>query len=419
MLGLVSFHFNGYVRHEAVRLLSGGSDGSELPFLLIRLNDWVEPIRNSALQAVQALLTDDNLSYFLRWMPLVLHLSSFRRRDHSAIVTRVMEILVKPEHDTALTKALHSSDQSIRREVAKRALELPGGHRARVVSKAIESSDGVLRYWCAKNICDCVSHSAAGELAVRLQNDRFFPVRREGFAIEAEIRREKQVEVWQRALFDKSASIRNLARFQLRNAPGFDIAKRYRDSLADGPPSVAAISGLGETGDASDLLLIRRLATSGHPEIRKAAVRGLALLGNEKCLSDLLSLIEDTSPGVVREASRALTKFADEISADLLFRLVMESSQEYTRQAALRLIFRKGKWSSLSWLIRLADHRVNSIAMTARENIETWFSNRSSYRIFTQPSPDQRKEIREAFSTKAESLPRPFVERLALWIYEI
>ncbi|MBW3597624.1 MAG: hypothetical protein KY475_10150, partial [Planctomycetes bacterium] len=41
VLGLASFHPSGYVRHQAVRLLAEVRGGSELPYLLIRQNDWV------------------------------------------------------------------------------------------------------------------------------------------------------------------------------------------------------------------------------------------------------------------------------------------------------------------------------------------------------------------------------------------
>ena len=44
-LGLASFHFSGYVREEALRKLAEIRDGSELPYLLLRLNDWVKPVR--------------------------------------------------------------------------------------------------------------------------------------------------------------------------------------------------------------------------------------------------------------------------------------------------------------------------------------------------------------------------------------
>ena len=48
LLGLASFHFNGHVREAAVSELALRTDATELPFLLIRLNDWVPQVRELA-----------------------------------------------------------------------------------------------------------------------------------------------------------------------------------------------------------------------------------------------------------------------------------------------------------------------------------------------------------------------------------
>ena len=45
LLGIASCHTNGYVREAAVRELGKTEAGAELPFLLIRANDWVPEIR--------------------------------------------------------------------------------------------------------------------------------------------------------------------------------------------------------------------------------------------------------------------------------------------------------------------------------------------------------------------------------------
>src|SRR5262249_13625404 len=41
IVGLLSFHESGYIREAAVRELSGRPDPNVLPYLLIRVNDWV------------------------------------------------------------------------------------------------------------------------------------------------------------------------------------------------------------------------------------------------------------------------------------------------------------------------------------------------------------------------------------------
>ena len=48
LLGIASCHTNGHVREAAVGELGKTETGTELPFLLIRANDWVPEIRTSA-----------------------------------------------------------------------------------------------------------------------------------------------------------------------------------------------------------------------------------------------------------------------------------------------------------------------------------------------------------------------------------
>ena len=56
-LGMASLHFSGNVRDEALRKLSDVQDGTELPFLLMRLNDWVQEVRHTAHLLVRERLT--------------------------------------------------------------------------------------------------------------------------------------------------------------------------------------------------------------------------------------------------------------------------------------------------------------------------------------------------------------------------
>jgi hypothetical protein len=70
VLGLASFHRNGFVRQEAVRLLTTIVDGTELPFLLIRQNDWVQQISSEAQSAVEQRATENCLPHFVKSLRL-------------------------------------------------------------------------------------------------------------------------------------------------------------------------------------------------------------------------------------------------------------------------------------------------------------------------------------------------------------
>jgi hypothetical protein len=252
----------------------------------------------------------------------------------------------------------------------------------------------------------------------RLQQDRYMPVRREGFSLEADAYPDTSPSVWQRALLDLNASIRDLARFHLQKAPGFNAAGFYRQTLATDGSSLAAVYGLGETGDLSDLPLVRGFLKSRLPSWRRAAVRGLVALGKDRVALELVECLRDKSPGVVREASHGLLPWLTSIPGEMLLQVVIESDAEQAKQTALRLIFEKGKWTGLSWLIRAADHRDASVATNAQVFIEAWFTRPLCNRIFTKPSPLERQAIEEAISAKKGSLPKPFLDKLMGWLTE-
>jgi len=52
LIRLSSFHPNGFVREEALRRLGLIEDGTELPYLLLRLSDWVPQVQAAALGLV-------------------------------------------------------------------------------------------------------------------------------------------------------------------------------------------------------------------------------------------------------------------------------------------------------------------------------------------------------------------------------
>lgn len=71
-LGLASFHFNGHVRESAVRPLGDVFNGTELPFLLLRLNDWVPQVRGTAGES-HTRPVKGRLCLFLRQQPCTDH----------------------------------------------------------------------------------------------------------------------------------------------------------------------------------------------------------------------------------------------------------------------------------------------------------------------------------------------------------
>jgi HEAT repeat protein len=416
VLGLLSFHRNGFVRYEALRLLARCHDATELPYLLIRQNDWVEPIRADARRAVEARLDDSHLPDFVTNLSLVIHLLAFQRQDHADVVRRVIGMLVQPHHHELLTRAIHSPDPTVRRSVVRLALDAVGEHRPRVIEHALSSPDGVIRLWASRHVRTCFSGRALEAVLRALNQDRFMPVRREALIIEADTSTDFGRGVWRRALLDENVSIRELARFHLGKMGDVDWPEIYRKMVVEHPQSLAAISGLGETGDRSDLIAIRGFLNFPLPSRRRAAVRAFAQIGGESALADLLKYLRDDSPAVVREVRKHLEAFPTYLDAEWLCRVAMEDHRRHVSETALRLINAKGKWGCLPWLIRASVRRNPSTAMCAQGLVEAWFTPPVCNRVFTTPSRHEKQAIIEALDHSCREMDETFLRRLDLWL---
>ena len=346
----------------------------------------------------------------------MVHLLELRRRDLAPVVHKVVEMLVQPQHDAMLTEIITSSHPSLRRQVVRVALETAGEHEARVILRGLSSTDAIVRLMCAIRVGQSLSGPELRRTTMMLQRDRFMPVRREGFRVEAEGSPDEAANTWQRALLDSHASIRELARYALGKIRTFDAAAFYRQALAENSVSLPAVSGLAECGDQTDLLRVRSVLAHPQTRFRSAAIRGIARIAREGAVNDLLRSLLDDSPSVVREAKRQLESFLGDVSGDSLFAILNEAHSENTRRCAVQLIFDKGKWQSLPWLIRIAFRGGQETASLARRLIEAWFSQPLCNKVFTKPSAIERQAIDEALHGLRAPQDDSFLPRVQEWL---
>lgn len=426
VLGLLSFHRSGYVREAAVRHLRKSRDGSELPYLLIRLNDWVEPVAALAYTAVTERLSIEYLPHFAAHLPLVMRLLRLGRFDDANITRRVVMLLAQPPFEPALIEAIRSSDRVVRRDVVRVALGLcdkrrepsrakpaplgavtsaQEGHdehdvKCRVVAHGLDSGDAVIRLWCARGVRDCFSGEQLRVTLGRLKQDRSMPVRRESLRIEAAAYPHLEREIWRAALLDPSIAIRELARVRLRDLGGCEPAAVYREALRGNPDSLPALAGLGESGDASDLPALRSYLNDPTSRRRMAALRGIARIAADNATDELIEYLRDPSPKVVRVAAQLLQERLYGMDLSRLDAVVRQSPYEHCRLISLRLIFEAGKWPSLPGLIRASDHWDHKTGEQAAKLFEAWlYSNR----VFTRPSESERREIHDALAELPEA----------------
>ncbi|MBM3844760.1 MAG: hypothetical protein FJ405_00545, partial [Verrucomicrobia bacterium] len=177
LVGLASSHFSGYVREAAVAELASQRTGEELPFLLIRLNDWVSQVRDVAGRAVQARIEPAYAVHFLKNISLVLHLRACGRVERQ-FVDQICDLLKRVECRDVLRAGTTSKDKAVRKICFQLAAEAEPSTRAVIVRTAMTDPDAVARSWAARHLLPDVSSDELPGVIEPMLKDRFRPVRR-------------------------------------------------------------------------------------------------------------------------------------------------------------------------------------------------------------------------------------------------
>jgi|GEM_PF-7084343 len=398
VLGLLSLHRDGYLRHECVRRLARIKDGSELPFLLLRQNDWVLPIANEAHVAIVERITAGHLKHLVRSLHLIRQLSLFRRRDHDDVVRQIIELLLEERHESFLTAIIAGPDKELSRWVFQYALQIEGAHQSRLLMLAIGFHDPFIRLVGSRRISVAYKGRNLRAELDTLATDSFMPVRREALTQLAEHFSDSAVETWKRGLVDASRSIRELARCLLRRLghSESDIASVYRSCLSNDPNNFSAMEGLAETAEPEDHAYFRERLNHHFPSRRVTAIRGLLKSQQESSLSELVSLLHDTNPRVLREVQNTLSIYPHLVPAQGLVEIALHGDSLETRCTAIRLLANLGKWRSIAPLLTVVARADESTALAAEQKILNWFTPPECNRNFTRPSSQQIDEIEGA-----------------------
>jgi HEAT repeat protein len=388
-LGLASFHASGYVREAAVRELATMHGGTELPYLLIRLNDWVEPVRDAAYEALRARLVPAYAPHLVRSLWLVERLERCGRAGHEALVGRVHELLASPAGRSALRDALAADERWLRRSCCRLLLDPPAEDGPEIIRMAMRDEDAMIRLRAIRAAGMVLDANELRVILGEAGRDPSMRVRRE--VLDLWVRRfpEKAESVLRDALLDSHGAMRETARFGLQARGVRDFREFYLSLLAGSPAAWlrTALYGLAETGSESDAARAEIFLSHPAPGVRKAAVTALYRLDPEAYIPAFLQALEDGSPGVSKAARLALASHTARVDQEAIWNLVTGSTEAHVRRSAATVLAATGKWDRIRWMVRACGSPDERVAEMARQQVARWIDRYN--REPTQPTKEQ------------------------------
>jgi HEAT repeat protein len=388
VLGLLTFHRDGYMRQFAVKTVSATRHPRALAFVLLRLNDWVPEVRRTAKEVLPTLMTEENVDAVVVALPLILALETKGRDDHRPTVESARVLLRGPNGREALARGVESTDPKVRFACYRLLL----GEEAvdlEFFRKALEDPSPMLRVAAIRAGARVESLPVA--LLDKARADSFFLVRREAFRLLLAVSPARAEQEIRSALLDRSTGLRWEAAYAYWQHTKRRAVELYRGFVAEetGRRQVSAVLGLGEHGDKSDVTVLLPFLSSPSVGLRRGAVRGLARLDGASHLGRFMTALEDPSPGVSTEAKQALLPHAiPSALADRIEALVGNSSASAkARRNALDVLASAGKWRAIAGLVRACGDVDDRLAERAEERVRGWLARYNS--SFVQPTPSE------------------------------
>lgn len=395
LLGIASCHRNGYIREEAIRKLANIETGEELPFLLLRANDWVASIRSSARDLLISRVRPNYVRHILSWLPLVIRLSKTSRDDQSWILNAVEPLLASPEARQMLYQGFESEDHIVRRFCFRIALRGSGSDLPTAMENAFKSRDPQVRRAAVQQLASALPNDELKSFLARARNDPWMPVRRESLHIYDQKYKEAAEREFHLALLDPNAAIREEAQYFLRRGGTLDLRAYYCQVLETVTDTrlCAAIAGLGEVGQPNDSSLLERFISDPTPKVRAAALRAVAKLNPNRHLEQFLGALDDPSAKVAREGFLALSKRANSVGGPRLWEIYSRCRYAHGKRSVLYLFARLTKWDSIAFLIQsLADEDRSTVELSKRY-IARWSARYN--RSFVTPNTNQLSRLRD------------------------
>jgi HEAT repeat protein len=408
LLQLAMCHPSGYVRQEAIRRAATTSDGSEIPLLLLRSNDWVAPVRKAAQDALRARLRPANLPEIVSSLPILEQMRRWQRLEDHRLVADIEELLQTAAAAEHLLAGLASRDRFRRRASFRRALRSAHIPDEQVFARALDDADPAVRGWASRELCDA-DGAAFFDFAPRLLADRLGAIR---FRAIRRLHVLGQTVSWQDFLFDAHPGVRGIAQHQARKA-GADVAHVYRQHLADPSPArlAGALLGLGETGIPDDIVRLRAFLDHGSPRARRSALRALAKLGDTDVTSHCLAALSDPRPSVTHAARDLLVAGIGRVTPAQLWHAFECARKAHGKKDVLAVLATRDYWERLPYQLRattVADDEVRQLALS---HVAGWVARH--VRVFTTPRPATTQAIRDELA-RARLAERVRAEVLAI-----
>ncbi|MBD1373543.1 hypothetical protein IC620_14405 [Hazenella sp. IB182357] len=405
ILGLCTFHPNGYFREKALHTLANFETGREIPFFLFRCNDWVPEIRRVARMNFENRISIKYGKEIVQNLPIVFKLRNAKRADHSVLIEKILQFLAQKEAIAFLEQGTKSEFNKVRFFCYKIMIHSKTFNKEALLNYLLQESEPHLRFILMKEILNDISIKKFNDIFPILSRDKFPKIRVEVLQKYYTFHLKESIPILEETLLDKNGSIRSIARYLLEKQNITNFVSYYKRVIHQGPNEKyrGALLGLGEVANKDHIDLVLPFLQDDKVGLIKAAIRTIRMLDGNTYKNEFIHLLSHEHRGVSKEATRSLqsTFFQDMETA--IYHVYQNAQYDHTKYNAAVLLCSLPKWNSLPYIILFYVCKEDqSVSHLGKLQLVNWLATFN--KTFSIPDKEQINYIQCALKNHGKKL---------------
>lgn len=372
LLAIASLNYNGYVREKAVKKLVETQNPLAIQFIIYRLADWVQNVREVASKGLVNYKKIEFIDGLIENFETLEWLRSVERTDLNSFYTGIKNFIIIQNKKHVLDNFKSYSDKT-RIIVAK---QLSDTNDVELNDLQILISD---KHFIVRNFALKKFNKLTKVQINQLLNDKSARVRYETLFKLKETPDFKEIAL--NFIADNSATIRNFSRFILKDDIS-DFASIYNDNLQNNRNILGSIIGLSEINGIKYIPTVESFLNNKSIRVKKFAFLSLKNLDETKAYGFALSNLDTQFLGLRNLIINFLeTKATNEVLDKA--REIYQNGDFDLKKSMLKLFSKIGKWTTIADLMIGTIDENENIRNLSVQYVKNWKTKATSY--FTQP----------------------------------
>jgi hypothetical protein len=384
LVGLTSFHPSGYYREQALIYMNKNKNPFFLPYIILRINDWVPVIRKIAIEEIYSNIEKISPLELLKNIPLINHICKFTRHDNKEILDKIYGKIAENSTQEDFIKIINEPNEKIRIAVMK-FMASNNKISEPIIDYVIENEHVPMIRLFIYQFLQRNGWKFGSEKTIKyLQMEKYYNCI---IILLEQLISMETIDIHPILLSyitDKSLKVRNFVRSYLDPKEYRSI---YLKNIKELNNLKYSIIGLSECGVQEDTLIIEHFLKSNEESLINAALIGISNIKESISYDEIKDYLFNGCESTSNLSTRIIKKYINDADVIDLVNRMENEYPEYLYNNIINLISCSSKWNRIYYFIKFLEHKNINVRRKSDLGIKSWMDNYN--RSYTLPSKHQ------------------------------